>query len=953
MTSELSASCVEQAVHQFYQNAGSQQQQQIQQWLTLTQISPEAWSFCWELLSPEKTVEVKFYGANTLYAKISRYWAEVPPEQYDNLRSRLLQKIMELCSGDKIVTTRLCISLACLILHMTPEEWPDPVPQLISTFQSLQNVTEVQRCQVLLEILRVLPEEFFSANLSQSRRLVLKNELLKSLSHVIPLLQSLLLPGAPSEIQKSVLQCFSSWLDLGSLFREAESIILQTFQCLHNPDLFDTAVETLVNIFTHPSCERYQNTMKKYLSCVLGLQDTFMKARDSMDMDVCQRVGQIIISYAENNISLLLEWAISPETRETTTNFINLVLTCTAIPGHFPVDENFSNMFFTFWYLLQDGIQDSPTDRSKVLHQMFCPVFLSLIQTLLVKVQYPEEEEYNSWTKDEKEQFRCYRQDIGDTMMYSYSILREPLLGFMCNTLNSAAENPKEAQWQLIEAIFFLFSSVAENVDLEEEVHIPSMLSVLPKLPFNNIKYISGALKMIGSFSEWINCHPESLNSVIPLILQGLQGLQNGEIAESATMSLKDVTAENLDHIQPYAPQILGSCQHAFQSGLLKTRDSMRLMHSVGQVLSVMKYEEIMQYLTDLLSPLIQQLQNLVTQEPSTPVKASILSRLAILGSLFSSLDTDRDREEGPQKVKVKPKSTSPKPVAVLLQQLAPIIQSLLANWINDPGIIEGVCDMFKHALRTLLDDFALLSKDVAEMLVQMYQVNPSPAILDLAKQLIIMHHEDPQLNTVVTALLGNICTVTLELFTKGPQDYTDVIEAFMNLLSQVLKKSKSVLTTEQCVLQISSLFHSALQALSLPEHQTVKATCSFLAKFLSAGETTPVIKALVQEEGSLLLDKILRAVGGEAARGLVENLSDVFLMINKHYPENMPVWMNQLMKQEGYPSPKVSQEDKEVFIKGILREKINKRKIREVSKEFSLKCRGLFGTEYAANTGF
>ncbi|XP_062578604.1 importin-13-like [Saccostrea cucullata] len=908
MTSELSASCVEQAVHQFYQNAGSQQQQQIQQWLTLTQISPEAWSFCWELLSPEKTVEVKFYGANTLYAKISRYWSEVPPEQYDNLRSRLLQKIMELCSGDKIVTTRLCISLACLILHMTPDDWPDPVPQLISTFQSLQNVTEVQRCQVLLEILRVLPEEFFSANLSQSRRLVLKNELHKSLSHVIPLLQSLLLPGAPVEIQKSALQCFSSWLDLGSLFSEAESIILQTFQCLHNPDLFDTAVETLVNVFTHPSCERFQNTMKKYLSCVLGLQDTFMKARDSLDMDVCQRVGQIIISYAENNISLLLDWAISPETRETTTNFINLVLTCTAIPGHFPVDENFSNMFFTFWYLLQDGIQESPPERYKVLHQMFCPVFLSLIQTLLVKVQYPEEDEYNSWTKDEKEQFRCYRQDIGDTMMYSYSILREPLLGFMCNTLNSAAENPKEAQWQLIEAIFFLFSSVAENVDLEEEVHIPSMLSVLPKLPFNNIKYISGALKMIGSFSEWINCHPESLNSVIPLILQGLQGLQNGEIAESATMSLKDVTAENLDHIQPYAPQILGSCQHAFQSGLLKLSEQVEICG------------------------------------------AACLSEW-IVEDLFSSLDNSS--RTVPQKVKAKPKSTSPKPVAVLLQQLAPIIQSLLANWINDPGIIEGVCDMFKHALRTLLDDFALLSKDVAEMLVQMYQVNPSPAILDLAKQLIIMHHEDPQLNTVVTALLGNICTVTLELFTKGPQDYTDVIEAFMNLLSQVLKKSKSVLTTEQCVLQISSLFHSALQALSLPEHQTVKATCSFLAKFLSAGETTPVIKALVQEEGSLLLDKILRAVGGEAARGLVENLSDVFLMLNKHYPENMPVWMNQLMKQEGYPSPKVNQEDKDAFIKGILREKINKRKIREVSKEFSLKCRGLFGTEYAANTGF
>ena len=49
----------------------------------------------------------------------------------------------------------------------------------------------------------------------------------------------------------------------------------------------------------------------------------------------------------------------------------------------------------------------------------------------------------------------------------------------------------------------------------------------------------------------------------------------------------------------------------------MQTRDSMRLMHSVGQVLSVMRYEEIMQYLTSLLAPFMQELQDLVTQEVS------------------------------------------------------------------------------------------------------------------------------------------------------------------------------------------------------------------------------------------------------------------------------------------------------------------------------------------------
>lgn len=62
----------------------------------------------------------------------------------------------------------------------------------------------------------------------------------------------------------------------------------------------------------------------------------------------------------------------------------------------------------------------------------------------------------------------------------------------------------------------------------------------------------------LGSFGEWLNYHPDILGSVIPLILQGLT---NSEVATAATMSLKDVTRENLDHISPFIHQILSSSQ--------------------------------------------------------------------------------------------------------------------------------------------------------------------------------------------------------------------------------------------------------------------------------------------------------------------------------------------------------------------------------------------------------
>ena len=63
---------------------------------------------------------------------------------------------------------------------------------------------------------------------------------------------------------------------------------------------------------------------------------------------------------------------------------------------------------------------------------------------------------------------------------------------------------------------------------------------------------------ILGSFGEWFNYHPDILGSVIPLILQGLT---NSEVATAATMALKDVTRENLDHIGPFIHQILSSSQ--------------------------------------------------------------------------------------------------------------------------------------------------------------------------------------------------------------------------------------------------------------------------------------------------------------------------------------------------------------------------------------------------------
>ncbi len=49
------------------------------------------------------------------------------------------------------------------------------------------------------------------------------------------------------------------------------------------------------------------------------------------------------------------------------------------------------------------------SDKQAVYLQVYRPVYFQLVDVLLHKAQFPSDQEYASWSSDEKEQFRIYR----------------------------------------------------------------------------------------------------------------------------------------------------------------------------------------------------------------------------------------------------------------------------------------------------------------------------------------------------------------------------------------------------------------------------------------------------------------------------------------------------------------------------------------------------------------
>uniref|UniRef100_A0A8D1TIZ0 Importin-13 n=1 Tax=Sus scrofa TaxID=9823 RepID=A0A8D1TIZ0_PIG len=886
------------------------------------QVSPQAWHFSWQLLQPDKVPEIQYFGASALHIKISRYWSDIPTDQYESLKAQLFTQITRFASGSKIVLTRLCVALASLALSMMPDAWPCAVADMVRLFQAEDSPVDGQgRCLALLELLTVLPEEFQTSRLPQYRKSLVRASLAVECGAVFPLLEQLLQqPSSPSCVRQKVLKCFSSWVQLEVPLQDCEALIQAAFSALQDSELFDSSVEAIVNAISQPDAQRYVNTLLKLIPLVLGLQDQLRQAVQNGDMETSHGICRIAVALGENHSRALLDQV---EHWQSFLALVNMIMFCTGIPGHFPVNETTSSLTLTFWYTLQ------------------------LVDVLLHKAQFPSDEEYGFWSSDEKEQFRIYRVDISDTLMYVYEMLGAELLSSLDDKLGRLLTSSEEPySWQHMEALLYGFQSIAETIDVNYSDVVPGLIGLIPRISISNVQLADTVMFTIGALSEWLADHPVMINSVLPLVLHALG---NPELSISSVSTLKKICRECKYDLPPYAANIVAVSQDVLMKQIHKTSQCMWLMQALGFLLSALQVEEILKNLHSLISPYIQQLEKLAEEIPNPSNKLAIVHILGLLSNLFTTLDVSHhdDDHEGPELRKL-PVPQGPNPVVVVLQQVFQLIQKVLSKWLNDAQVVEAVCAIFEKSVKTLLDDFAPMVPQLCEMLGRMYSTIPQASALDLTRQLVHIFAHEPAHFPPIEALFLLVTSVTLTLFQQGPRDHPDIVDSFMQLLAQALKRKPDLFLCER--LDVKAVFQCAVLALKFPEAPTVKASCGFFTELLPrCGEVEPVGK-VVQEDGRMLLIAVLEAIGGQASRSLMDCFADILFALNKHCFSLLSVWIKEALQSPGFPSARLSPEQKDTFSQQILRERVNKRRVKEMVKEFTLLCRGLHGTDYTAD---
>ncbi|CAM9856354.1 unnamed protein product, partial [Phaeothamnion confervicola] len=308
---------VQQALDAVYNGSG-QEHRNADLWLQGFQRTPEAWSVADALLTRnDAELQVTFFGAVTIHAKIRYDFAELPAETILPLRSSLINHLTEWSTARDVrpaVLTRLCLALAALALQTN---WPNAVGDLTGALMSAgqQGQQQERAARVCLELLKVLPEECCNSHVvvSDAARDAFLGQLRASVPSLLGFLAGVAADslGRDLMVQESVFKCLQSWLrycDIPPDDLAAHPLFPAAFGALANPDLFETAVDFLVEVLrTYADPRRSMAVVAAAVPRAMALRPAFAAAVAEEDEDAARGYCRLFTEMGESYMELITD----------------------------------------------------------------------------------------------------------------------------------------------------------------------------------------------------------------------------------------------------------------------------------------------------------------------------------------------------------------------------------------------------------------------------------------------------------------------------------------------------------------------------------------------------------------------------------------------------------------------------------------------------------------------
>lgn len=235
--------------------------------------------------------------------------------------------------------------------------------------------------------------------------------------------------------------------------------------------------ECLIIIVTH--CE----LLKRPLTFWEWAKSLITMAQQHREKYFCEILTAIGETHSRAFLMALAEGNSNMVHTQTAAGLIELLLECADQAGRYPTNETRSCIPFGFWYALQDDLAtlDQPFESRALV--ALKPIYYRLAEALLRKSALPASPS-EAGDADERELFRCYRQDAADTLDYCYIVLGEDLLLLLGQRLSQSLNSSQD--WTYVESTLHAFKAISDSVGIEENNYIPALMNlVLSHIPYD------------------------------------------------------------------------------------------------------------------------------------------------------------------------------------------------------------------------------------------------------------------------------------------------------------------------------------------------------------------------------------------------------------------------------------------------------------------------------------
>ncbi|KAI9468486.1 MAG: armadillo-type protein [Benjaminiella poitrasii] len=962
---------IEKLIQKLYSNADSLVAVQIQNQLQEIQRQPFAWELASQLLSSQSD-QCRFFGAHTFQVKITRDWETLPEDRIDWLREELLGWIVRLCGGPHFIITKLCIALISYAFHTVPDKWPNFITttlEAITVGSQNYNISSDTVNITLLEFLTLVPEEVSNSNLMGGRKLQLIGELKGNIPMVLSSLSNFLLFSSTNtiQIQQKSLRCLQSWIQYGFQLEDAYSLMEKVMSLLlTNEDLFESAVEVLIESMQQPTWNKYQTYRQQLFACLTSdvIQAKFNACLADEDEEVARLLAKLMAVFGETYTDFIVGQLADPQMQK----LMQMMLRLTGFEGYFPVDQEVSEIPLNFWYIMQETLFDESVlplqrDNEWLLQcgQTAVAIYRELV-TILVKVAcYPDEDTWISWNKDIKDKFKIWRRDLGDTMINPYYVLREEMLAILLDQVVSVI-----SQWtslptasQHLEATLFSLKSITEEVSPEENVHIARLFGpdVLGRLPDNcGSRLKNTILLLIGSLSEWLRKHPEFLSSVMNYIVPCLSNPQLALSASSAFSDICDTCRESLVNELQSLMHVYG----AMVNSNIKSNIMQKVVESVADVIQVLPPDRAMAPLMSLTGDILQGISKALTIKEPEVARDSALVQIQYLTACCRGIQSPNDEYQSLNERQTVYDAFASGQLAALYStmegfgEVTYAIQASMTEiahaWAIDEQIAKAMATFLEQGIRSTSPLLSLSFLDLISLVESSYYTAPFSCWLNTAAFMMTVFGGQQAFHIEkLRDFLGNLTKKTLEMIRDAEvmEHHPDIVDSYFGLLSRTIVRCP--LAFYQLPIEmINTIFMFVIAGMQLQERLALKAALNFMADFVSQDhqENTKVVDSIMMNLGPQIMEKLLLGIGGRVPRSFSGPLIDVLYKITGKYMQESRQWMQTLLANDGFPTVLVNANDKETFLKGVLGTRSLKR-FKETTNNFSIKCRGLGNTTF------